>query len=399
MKFMEDQFLKILLRLMESKTYTNNGKVIQKEIVFLKEFLCDVMGLEANILKNREGKSSLFSVLRGTSEDFVILGGHIDIARNIGDHRNHAYKIAKFNDDVVLIGRGASDMKGGLVSILMCLNEIMNLRKKIPVTLVITIFSDEEESGTSIVPLLKILKTRLATCKGAIFLEPTNVNWYVVGNLNYIGAKIFAWNALASSIQSKLEILNTMMTKHFNNVQQESYSKENKKFLNVVEYTKRFYAKIFGPHIIKAFDSLYTEIYNIQQKHNRVELVYDIISLRFGLRDVFFIFKKIKDALGFEKIDTVIYDYKPKTFTSSNVTICKCLEKASKSVLGHVVRPLITLTPGLEVCIRNLGIPAILYGPGYTVNIHSDKEFVVLSNISRVAHVVKDTLLSFKIKD
>jgi len=126
---MEDQFLKILLRLMESKTYTNNGKVIQKEIVFLKEFLCDVMGLEANILKNREGKSSLFSVLRGTSEDFVILGGHIDIARNIGDHRNHAYKIAKFNDDVVLIGRGASDMKGGLVSILMCLNEIMNLRK------------------------------------------------------------------------------------------------------------------------------------------------------------------------------------------------------------------------------------------------------------------------------
>ena len=371
---MEDQFLKILLRLMESKTYTNNGKVIQKEIVFLKEFLCDVMGLEANILKNREGKSSLFSVLRGTSEDFVILGGHIDIARNIGDHRNHAYKIAKFNDDVVLIGRGASDMKGGLVSILMCLNEIMNLRKKIPVTLVITIFSDEEESGTSIVPLLKILKTRLATCKGAIFLEPTNVNWYVVGNLNYIGAKIFAWNALASSIQSKLEILNTMMT-------------------------KRFYAKIFGPHIIKAFDSLYTEIYNIQQKHNRVELVYDIISLRFGLRDVFFIFKKIKDVLGFEKIDTVIYDYKPKTFTSSNVTICKCLEKASKSVLGHVVRPLITLTPGLEVCIRNLGIPAILYGPGYTVNIHSDKEFVVLSNISRVAHVVKDTLLSFKIKD
>jgi len=58
--------------------------------------------------------------------------------------------------------------------------------------------------------------------------------------------------------------------------------------------------------------------------------------------------------------------------TSPSNDLCIGIRKSAWKSLGLKIKSLIFLSADSEPIFRRMSIPTILYGPGFTINLHSD---------------------------
>jgi acetylornithine deacetylase/succinyl-diaminopimelate desuccinylase-like protein len=62
-------------------------------------------------------------IIEGETDNSVILMGHIDIlCEELKSHENECHWVIQLDDDVVVVGRGVSDMEGGLVFLILTIS-------------------------------------------------------------------------------------------------------------------------------------------------------------------------------------------------------------------------------------------------------------------------------------
>jgi hypothetical protein len=97
----------------------------------------------------------------------------------------------------------------------------------------------------------------------------------------------------------------------------------------------------------------------------------DIISLLYNLSDLIGIFRKLKTQLEFID-DVILYEYKKFTMTSLSSDLCIGIRRSAWKSLGLRIKSLISPSAGPEPIFRTMSISTILYGSGFTINLHSD---------------------------
>lgn len=119
-----------------------------------------------------EGSPNLVAVLKGTGGGrSIILNGHIDVVPT-GDEKN--WKHDPFSGHIEcgkLYGRGATDMKGGSVALLMAIESLIATGVKLNGDVIFQSVIEEESGGAG--TLAAILRGYKAD--GAIIPEPTNM--------------------------------------------------------------------------------------------------------------------------------------------------------------------------------------------------------------------------------
>lgn len=122
--------------------------------------------------QNFEGNPNLVAVLKGTGGgESIILNGHIDVVP-VGDERN--WNRDPFSGHIEcgrLYGRGATDMKGGTVALLMAIESIIATGTKLNGDIIFQSVIEEESGGAG--TLAAVLRGYRAD--GAIIPEPTNM--------------------------------------------------------------------------------------------------------------------------------------------------------------------------------------------------------------------------------
>jgi len=98
----------------------------------------------------------------------------------------------------------------------------------------------------------------------------------------------------------------------------------------------------------------------------------DIISLLYNLSDLIGIFRKLKTQLEFID-DVILYEYNKKfTMTSPSGDLCIGIRRSAWKSLGLRIKSLISPSAGPEPIFRTMSVSTILYGSGFTINLHSD---------------------------
>lgn len=122
--------------------------------------------------KDFNGNPNLVAVLKGTGEGkSIILNGHIDVVP-VGDESR--WKDDPFSGAIQsgkLFGRGATDMKGGTVSLLMAIEALVSLKIPLKGDVIFQSVIEEESGGAG--TLAAVL--RGYTADGALIPEPTNM--------------------------------------------------------------------------------------------------------------------------------------------------------------------------------------------------------------------------------
>jgi acetylornithine deacetylase/succinyl-diaminopimelate desuccinylase-like protein len=152
---------------------------------------------------------------------------------------------------------------------------------------------------------------------------------------------------------------------------------------------------LLGYSIAEVFKSVLIEVYGHKElSHEKRVIAMDIISLLYDLKDLVGIFRKLKTQLEFID-DVILYEYKKLTMTPLSSDLCIGISRSAWKSLGLWIKPLISPSADPEPIFRTMGIPTILYGPGFTVNLHSDFEIVSLRNIRLIARIVEDLIVNW----
>lgn len=125
--------------------------------------------------KNFRGNPNVVGVWKGTGGGrSIILNGHIDVVPegNLKEWENEPY--SGFIQDGRLYGRGASDMKGGTVSLLMAIRAIKSCGIKLKGDVIFQSVIEEESGGVG--TLAAVLRGYKADA--AIIPEPTNMKLF-----------------------------------------------------------------------------------------------------------------------------------------------------------------------------------------------------------------------------
>jgi acetylornithine deacetylase len=121
---------------------------------------------------NFDGNPNVVAVLKGTGGGkSIILNGHIDVVP-VGNENN--WKHDPFSGHIEngkLYGRGATDMKGGTVALLMAMESIISTGMKLKGDIIFQSVIEEESGGAG--TLAAVLRGYQAD--GAIIPEPTNM--------------------------------------------------------------------------------------------------------------------------------------------------------------------------------------------------------------------------------
>jgi acetylornithine deacetylase len=122
--------------------------------------------------ENFDGNPNVVAVLKGTGGGkSLILNGHIDVVP-VGDEKNWNHD--PFSGEIIcgkLYGRGATDMKGGSVALLMAIEALIATGTKLKGDVIFQSVIEEESGGAG--TLAAVLRGYQAD--GAIIPEPTNM--------------------------------------------------------------------------------------------------------------------------------------------------------------------------------------------------------------------------------
>jgi len=148
----------------------------------------------------------------------------------------------------------------------------------------------------------------------------------------------------------------------------------------IINTSTKHCSAFLGYSIAEAFKSVLIELCGHEElSHEKRVIAMDIISLLYDLKDLVGIFRKSKTQLEFID-DVILYEYKKLTMTPLSSDLCIGISRSAWKSLGLWIKPLISPSAGPDPIFRTMGIPTILYGPGFTVNLHSDFEIVSLRN-------------------
>lgn len=354
-------------------------EIIEVPKEFLRKYIPDYVDYPRYILVARWGDG----------DKIIHFNGHYDVVPpGSGWYVTEPFKPKYVNGRVY--GRGASDMKGGLVSIILMLKSLIESKVKLNGLIEISFVPDEEIGGqTGTGYLIQILKKKP---NYVIVAEPSGLNNIWIGNKGLIWAYVevfgkqvhasipwFGINAFEEGIKLAHKLATEYRSKIESIVSKYDYEiPEGKKASIVLGGDVRSVGKI---NIVPGYFTfsidrrvLPDEDFEIAKK-DLVETIY-----------------KYAKELNLQVNVKIVQESKPVVISPDSVLV-KLLKSSIYEVLGIEAKTTVCVG-GLDTrYFQEIGIEAVTYGPGNPKAAHISDEYIEFESILEVAKVYTDLIM------
>jgi succinyl-diaminopimelate desuccinylase len=346
----------------------------------------------------------------GKSEPRIILCGHIDVVP-AGDLKS--WKIPPFSgkiEDGKIFGRGASDMKAGISSMLMAGAALKRIEDELGGTAVFAIVCDEETMGPA--GAIWLLKNHKLDGDACLIAEPTGYlhSGYsvVAGERGNLWLRLIAKGKPAHGATPAFgENAILLLTKFLRTLDALEKTpvkipRDAKPLVRNGKIDLTKIAKGMGitpKEITRSMDHYTVNVGTIHggTKVNvvpeRCEAEIDVRVPVGGNPDAVEEFVKLALPRNFE------YEITNRTlasYTPAHEPLIKILQKQGKKVLGYKPAALyMTATSDAHSFRESLGIPTVSFGPGYGEVTHAYNEFVYAKDLVNAMKIYAHTIIDY----
>lgn len=357
------------------KDWNVSIQVIEVPKDYVKKYFPEYVNYPRYILLIRYGKG----------KPILHLNGHYDVVPP-----GHGWTITEpFKPKVVnnrVYGRGSTDMKGGIASIMLLLKSIIDLGIELPGTIEISLTPDEEIGGETGVGY--IVENEIVKPNYVIVAEPSGINNIWIGNKGLVWFLIEIYgkeahgstpwrglNAFEAMVKLAYRIMNELKPKIESRISKYEYE-----VLEGKKATINIGGEVKGgvkTNVVPGYYA-FTIDRRVLPEENIENVKKEIIE---------FIEKVRSEELKDFRIETkIIAESQPVVTEPKSELVMKCKE---------AIKEVMNIEAKTTVCIGGLdtryyqakGIQAITYGPGNPEVAHMADEYVELNDVINVAKV------------
>lgn len=346
----------------------------------------------------------------GKGKPKIILCGHIDVVP-AGDPKN--WKFPPFSGKTekgTILGRGASDMKGGIAAMLMAAAALKRIEKELGGTAVFAAVCDEEAMGPAgAIWLLKNHKLGGDVC---LIAEPTGYlhSGYsvIAGERGNLWVRLTAkgkpaHGATAAFGKNAIIALTQFINKMY--AIEKTAVKTPKDARTLVKNGKIDMTKIakgmgIKPQALTRTMDHYTVNLGTIQGGTKVNIVPERCEAEFDIRipaggnpDA------VEEFVKFILPENFEYEVTNRTlasYTPADEPLIKILQTHAKSTISYKPRALyMAATSDAHTFREMLGVPTVSFGPGYGEVNHAYNEFVHVKDIVDAMKIYTHTIIDY----
>ena len=351
------------------------------------EYLSDILkslGMKVRLQEVLPKRPNIIAeVLGGNNGKSIMFNGHIDTVPigNIEKWNTDPYKaIIK---DSKLFGRGATDMKGSIASMIIAIKYIMNNVENFNGKIIFTGVMAEETTGLG---TQKVLEENIKTDM-AIVGEPSDEKIYRA-HKGTIWFNIFTYGKLEHSSESDTEsnnaIINMMrLIEEINKISKELEGKNN----SLVGHPSINVGLIEGgtkQNMIA--DSCKVSIDRRTLPEEEPNEILDELRVRFDN------LRLIDNRLKFNIEKDIIRE---AVEVSESEPIVQEVKRAVNKILN--INPIVSgmkATTDMSILVNQGNIPSVIYGPGFIKQAHTIDEFIEVERLVESSQVYAEVLLN-----
>ncbi|MCL4516126.1 MAG: M20 family metallopeptidase [Firmicutes bacterium] len=145
----------------------NEGEITR----FLADFMHDI-GMKVQVWEISSGRLGVIGRLEGGVDRVLVFNGHTDVVPPGDNWASPPFEATVQEKDGKLFGRGTSDMKGAIASMIVAFEKLAKVPKAQRPHLELHLVPDEEDAGKGAVYLVE---NEMVKADAAVFGEPTNL--------------------------------------------------------------------------------------------------------------------------------------------------------------------------------------------------------------------------------
>ncbi len=362
-------------------------------------------GLHCKQYEPEKGKINLIcSIGKNRNESNLVFNGHMDVVP-VGEREK--WDFPPFSGEVkngYILGRGASDMKGGLAGIISVMELLAELEVELNGTLTLTLVPDEETGGkfgTGWLMMRGIIKP-----DACIVAEPTGLTFIDIGQRGALWIKItvrgFPTHGSLSpykgenAILTACKVMNTLLRL----IEVEVKAPDD--IIDIVEKSKLMVEALIEEKGIGRILSSPTVNVGTIRGGNKINVVPDKCEMEVDIRlPIGF---SVKEAE--EKLEELLKDFKDDVsinviagiepnYTSPTTRLVSLIKRNIKEILGINPDVFVQWASSDARYFRLKGIPTIHYGPAEVKGIHGYNERVRVEDVVTAAKVYAGVAIDF----
>jgi succinyl-diaminopimelate desuccinylase len=368
-----------LLKLASSliKTKSENPPGDTSEVANVAEDYLKAMGLSPKRTEPIKGRVNLIAEIGSSKNYGLILCGHIDTVP-IGNVNK--WRFDPFSGEVVegrILGRGATDMKGGVASILTATKALIKHEKRLKERITLALFCDEETGGQY--GARWIVENQSIKGKSMIIGEASN--YHKLGHAVISGERGTLWSKLTfdgiphhgsrpmlgdNAIMHAVKALSKLKSPILSRV------KVPYEAMKLVKWGKKVLMMNYGnrrnlkPHYAIDHYTLNVGVIEGGMKANIVADSCDVeLDLRIPIGGIRAEAEEMIENLA-EKASIEYTNYAPPSFTPPGSDLIRTLRKVSQNIFNEKTPAIcISATTDAHYLRSAMNIPVVSYGPGY----------------------------------
>lgn len=397
----KEEILTLASDLVKAPTVNPPGDTNQA-VDLIKSYL-NYHGIDCRTYEPVNGKVSIVSEIKGVNEGkCLIFNGHLDVVPP-GDEARWSFE--PFSGEIkqgYLLGRGSSDMKGGVAALLGSFIALSRIQDKISGSVKLMLVADEETGG--MYGTYWLVEEGIVSGDAVLVAEPTNLRFFNIGEKGVVWVRFKAKgdtahgslgpyigkNAIISSTNMANEVIKLAKLR----------TKFPSKIRNVLTYSRNFISESTGYRVAsKLIDSISVNLGTISGGI-KINVVPDSCEMEVDFRlPIGFKPERLKRLLlTISKkydVDFEIISTSDPNYTNLNETFINTFVKESYSIIKEKVKPVVSVYASDGRFFRFKGIPTILYGPGNLRQIHSYDEKVKVNDIITASKIYSRVAISF----
>jgi len=390
-------------RLLQLPTENPPGDMTEA-VQFVHHYLAQ-RGIEAQVLGPRPGKVNLVARVEGQRPGpTLILNGHIDVVP-AGNRDGWAWDPygGEIRDGYIL-GRGATDMKGGLAGLITAFVAASKVRQQLPGQLVLTVVCDEETGGRE--GTMWLLEEGHVTGDGCIIGEPSRYN-------PTIGQKGACWLRLVArgvpAHGSLSPIVGKSAVRTMAEAVQALYQVFDRQWplppevTDIVRRSQELLVQERGiPEITQVFERVTVNV-GVIRGGDKVNMVADRCEAEVDLRvpwgtasrDVVEYVQELLKARGLDVEIEPLRWRSEANYTPPSDPVVQAVLWGFRAVTGQDATPVFQYASSDARHFRAHGIPTIQAGPGELDGIHGYNERVRVEDVMRFTQVYGAAIARF----
>ena len=364
----------------------------------------DNYGISCKKYEPEKGRINLICNIGKKSGKTLVFNGHMDVVP-AGEKDKWSFDpYAGVIKDGFILGRGATDMKGGLTGIIITTEFLTEIEGMLNGELILTLVPDEETGGRFGTGW--IIEQKIVEPDACIIAEPTELTTIDIGQKGALWCKATVFGkpthgSLApykgdSAILKACKVMNKLLKVT------EIKATPSEDIAEVIEKSKKIVDALIGEKGISKILSSPSVNIGIIKGGTKVNMVPDKCEIEIDMRlpigiSVSDVTRKIRELLaefGDDVVFTTITGIEPN-YTSPNTELVAITRENIKEILGAEPEIFVQWASSDARYFRLKGIPTIHYGPAVIEGIHGYNEKVKAEDVITATKVYTGTVIDF----